>query len=86
MKNRIIEIVELGEPQSIIHRENEPISELIKTIDLVEELNKQLLLHNVSQQRELLVAFAEWILSSEEDITSEMINKDVNTFLATNCG
>jgi len=50
MKNRIIEICELGQPKSIIHRENEPISELIKTTDLVEELNKQLLLHNVSQQ------------------------------------
>ncbi len=47
MKNRIIEICELGQPKSIIHRENEPISELIKTTDLVEELNKQLLLHNV---------------------------------------
>ena len=50
MKNRIIEICELGQPKSIIHRENEPISELIKTTDLVEELNKQLLLHNVSQR------------------------------------
>lgn len=47
MKNRIIEICELGQPKSIIHRENEPTSELIKTTDLVEELNKQLLLHNV---------------------------------------
>ena len=43
MKDRIIEICELGQPKSIIHRENEPISELIKTTDLVEELNKQLL-------------------------------------------
>ena len=49
-------------------------------------LVKKLTLTDVSQQRELLVAFAEWILSSEEDITSEMINKDVNTFLETNCG
>jgi len=43
MKNRIIEICELGQPQSIIHRENEPISELIKTNELVEELNLFLL-------------------------------------------
>ena len=54
MKNRIIEICELGQPKSIIQRENEPITELIKTDSLIEELNKQLLLHNVSQQRELL--------------------------------
>jgi hypothetical protein len=47
MKNRIIEICELGKPQSIIHRENEPITELIKTTDLVEELNKQLILSGV---------------------------------------
>jgi hypothetical protein len=44
MKNRIIEICELGQPQSIIHREDEPISELIRTTDLVEELNEQLLI------------------------------------------
>ena len=50
-----------------------------------EYAEEQLRLHNVSQQRELLVAFAEWILISEEDITSEMINKDVNTFLETTC-
>lgn len=43
MKNRIIEICELGQPKSIIHRENQPISELIKTTELLEELNKQLL-------------------------------------------
>ena len=40
MKNRIIEICELGQPQSIIHRENEPISELIKTEFLIKELNE----------------------------------------------
>jgi hypothetical protein len=53
---------------------------------LQKEKKQQLRIGVVSQQRELLVAFAEWILSSEEDITSEMINKDVNTFLATNFG
>ena len=42
MKNRIIEICELGQPQSIIHRENQPITELIKTDSLIEELNQQL--------------------------------------------
>jgi len=47
MKNKIIEICELGQPQSIIHRENEPITELIKTDSLVEELNNQLTLTDV---------------------------------------
>ncbi len=42
MKNKIIKICELGKPQSIIYRENKLISELIKTTDLVEELNNQL--------------------------------------------
>ena len=42
MKNRIIEICELGQPQSIIQREDKPISELIKTDVLIKELNKQL--------------------------------------------
>jgi len=50
MGNRIIEIVELGEPQSIIQREGEPITELIHTHILIEELNEQLLLYNVVGQ------------------------------------
>ena len=78
MKNRIIEICELGQPKSIIHRENEPISELIKTTDLVEELNKQLLLHNVSQQRELLIAFDNM---REFDIRHDDIEESVDYFL-----
>jgi hypothetical protein len=45
MKNRIIEILEIGFPQSIIQREAEPISELILTEQLVEEINKQLEAH-----------------------------------------
>lgn len=78
MKNRIIEICELGQPKSIIHRENEPISELIKTTDLVEELNKQLLLHNVSQQRELLIAFN---IMLDYDIKRDSIEESVDYFL-----
>lgn len=54
MKNRIIEICELGHPQSIIQREKEPITELIKTDSLIEELNEQLLLYNVVGQSEQL--------------------------------
>lgn len=84
MKNRIIEICELGQPKSIIHRENQPISELIKTTELVEELNKQLLLHNVSQQRELLIAeLKEWDLgytsfnNLEEKLAEELL-KSIN--------
>jgi hypothetical protein len=52
MKNRIIEICELGQPQSIIQRKNEPITKLIKTDSLIEELNEQLLLYNVILQSE----------------------------------
>ena len=40
MKN--IEIVELGYPQSIIQRENEPISELIDTECLVSQLQTRI--------------------------------------------
>jgi hypothetical protein len=47
MKNRIIQICELGQPKSIINREDEPISELIKTTDLVEELNEQLTIPHI---------------------------------------
>lgn len=57
MKNRIIEICELGQPQSIIHRENQPITELIKTDSLIEELNQQLRLLDVVKQSELLFCY-----------------------------
>ena len=55
MKSRIIEICELGQPQSIIQRENESITELIKTDSLIEELNEQLLLYNVVGRSQQLV-------------------------------
>ena len=55
MKVRIIEIVELGQPQSLIQRENDPITELIKTDLLIEELNEQLRLYNVVGRSEQLV-------------------------------
>ena len=42
-QNRIIEIIEIGFPKSLIQRQNEPISELVETINLVDELNQMLL-------------------------------------------
>lgn len=54
MKDRIIEIVELGQPQSLIQRENAPITELIKTDLLIEELNEQLRKHDVVVRSEQL--------------------------------
>ena len=79
MKNKIIEICELGQPQSIIHRENEPITELIKTDSLIEELNKQLTLTDVSQQRELLLSYEEWL---NEYNKLEDREKQVDKYLA----
>jgi hypothetical protein len=38
MKNRIIEIEEIGFPRSLILRDGAPISELINTTDLINEL------------------------------------------------
>lgn len=52
MKERIIEIVELGQPKSLIQRENTPITELIKTDVLIKELNEQLRLYNIVGQSE----------------------------------
>ena len=37
---RIVEIVEIGMPQSLIHREGEPTDELIDTFELIRELNE----------------------------------------------
>jgi hypothetical protein len=36
--NPIQEISEIGWPASIIYREGEPVGELIKTVDLIEEI------------------------------------------------
>ena len=38
MKARIIEVIELGQPKSLIQRQGSPTSELIETDGLVEEL------------------------------------------------
>ena len=56
MKNRIIEIVELGKPQSIIQREGDPITELIHTHILIEELNEQCTIPSVSSSINTLLA------------------------------
>lgn len=48
MKDRIIEIVELGQPQSLIQREKAHTTELIKTDLLIKELNEQLRIGAVS--------------------------------------
>jgi hypothetical protein len=39
---RILEIIEIGIPQSLIHREDEPTDELIDTFELMLELNEML--------------------------------------------
>jgi len=42
LENRIVEIIEIGYPVSLIQREDSPISELINTNQMMEELNEQL--------------------------------------------
>ena len=37
---RILEIIEIGMSQSLIHREDEPTDELIDTFELMLELNE----------------------------------------------
>lgn len=89
MGNRIIEIVELGKPQSIIQREGAPITELIHTHILIEELNEQLLLYNVvgqSQQRELL-AFYLFIQENDKLIHNSVGHGElwIERFKKANC-
>ena len=80
MKNRIIEIVELGKPQSIIQREGDPITELIHTHILIEELNSQLISSGVSQQREQLISYEleNW---EGSDIIQEVVQERVDDYL-----
>jgi len=65
MENKIIEIVELGYPQSIIQRENEPITELIETELLVEQLESRIkeLENNTTE-----------LITEEEDYYGAMTN------------
>lgn len=63
MKVRIIEIVELGQFQSLIQRENAHITELIKTDSLIEELNEQL---RKQFSLEDIRGFSKWL--DEEEI------------------
>ena len=52
-----------------------------------EELKKQLLLHNVSQQRELLVAYEKQHYTPNEwALVSKQCEKEIDNFLAINCG
>lgn len=48
--------------------------------------SEQLLLHNVSQQRELLLAYNEEVNQCMVDSQDILDESDVNDFLANNCG
>ncbi len=51
------------------------------------KLQEQFLLHNVSQQRELLVAYEkQHYTPSEWALASKQCEKEIDDFLATNCG
>jgi len=50
MKNPIIEIEEIGEPNSLIYRKDAQISEIVNTQNMLKELNEQLRLHFVVGQ------------------------------------
>lgn len=82
MKDRIIEIVELGQPQSLIQRENAHITELIKTDLLIEELNEQLRLYNVVGRSEQLFCVckrpAQWT-TDEGFVGCVKCNKEIKT-------
>ena len=70
MKERIIEIVEIGQPQSLIQRKNALITELIKTDLLIEELNEQLRLYNVVGRREQLISFFNWYKDDPKELSN----------------
>ena len=54
MKKPIIEIEELGQPNSLIYRQDAQISEIVNTEKMIKELNEQLRLHFVVGQSEQL--------------------------------
>lgn len=56
--------------------------------DYTETLVNKLLIANVSQQRELLLAFLDYYHSAEKGYNSKNTNfsEDISDFLANNCG
>ena len=58
-----------------------------QALTTLNELKKQLTLTDVSQQRELLLAFEEYCCKLEYLTPNyEMLEKHINNFLANNCG
>ena len=84
MKNRIIEICELGQPQSIIHRENEPITELIRTEVLIKELNKAInYTHSCTELKDKeVLTFEEYLISKGYKLSNTYVwqidNRDLS--------
>ena len=52
--------------------------------DLVDDLNTLFSLHIVSQQRELLIAFAKYYIDNDLENVVQPVSKDVDGFLAIN--
>ena len=65
-------------------------SEFIKPENVVEAIKnavtKAFVLGGVSQQRELLIAFANYYIDNDLENVIQPISKDVDDFLAINCG
>jgi hypothetical protein len=55
-------------------------------IDLLEELEKQFSLQGVSQQRELLIAFANYIELNNKKLGGKKTLDLADYFIAINCG
>lgn len=68
MKSKIIEIVELGQPKSLVQRENNPITKLIDTNLLIEELNQALRIHDVSNCPDLTNVWYKILEEHADDI------------------
>jgi hypothetical protein len=55
-------------------------------VECLEAKVKKLSLHNVSQQRELLLAFLEFYHNPKYNTVNTTFSEDVDMFLANNCG
>jgi hypothetical protein len=81
MKKPIIEIEELGSPNSLIYRKDAQISEIVNTEKMLEELNEQLRLHDVVGRSEQLKAYNEFVVKklaegwSMADFDEDAINE-----------
>jgi len=79
-------IVDIGAEKSLVEFTDSTKIRIVESTNLIEHLNKQFSLSGVSQQRELLIAFANYIKLNNKKLRGKKTLDLVDYFIAINCG